>query len=156
HYLPAMIEAAQSYVPMIAVTADRPWELYDAAAPQTIDQAKMFGDFLRHYAELGLPDARALRAVPRIAAQSVARTLGPTPGPVTSSARLRRPLEPVAVAGREPWEDELEGLLRAGAPRVVRSELGVDQDVVRALAERCARAERGLVVFGPSIGLEGE
>src|SRR6185369_17962085 len=100
HYLPALIEASQSFVPMLVVTADRPWESQDAAAPQTIDQRKLFGDFARHFAELGLPDPSpaALAAVPRIAAQAVARSLGPTPGPVHVNARFRKPLEPVPVA----------------------------------------------------------
>ena len=105
---------------MLVVTADRPWELYDAAAPQTIDQVKLFGGFVRHYAELGLPDAApaALRAVPRIAAQAVARALGPTPGPVHVNARFRKPLEPVDVPGPEPWEPLVEALLARGAPAV--------------------------------------
>ena len=103
HWLPALIEASQSFVPLIAVTADRPWELQDSAAPQTIDQLKLFGDHVRHYAELGLPDPSpgALRAVPRIAAQAVARALGPVPGPVHINARFRKPLEPVEVDGPE-------------------------------------------------------
>ncbi len=61
HWLPALIEASQSFVPLIAVTADRPWELQDSAAPQTIDQLKLFGDHVRHYAELGLPILRPAR-----------------------------------------------------------------------------------------------
>jgi 2-succinyl-5-enolpyruvyl-6-hydroxy-3-cyclohexene-1-carboxylate synthase len=59
HYLPAVIEASQSHLPVLIVTADRPWEDYDCAAAQTIDQVKLFGSFVRHYAELGLPDASA-------------------------------------------------------------------------------------------------
>ncbi|HMY59804.1 MAG TPA: thiamine pyrophosphate-binding protein, partial [Pseudomonadota bacterium] len=55
HYLPALIEASQSHIPLVVVTADRPWEDYDCAAAQTIDQVKLFGDVVRHYAELGLP-----------------------------------------------------------------------------------------------------
>src|SRR5262249_10288390 len=118
HYLPAIIEASQSFVPMIVVTADRPWELYDVTAPQTIDQNKLFGDFVRHFAELGLPDATpsALRAVPRIAAQAVARALGPTPGPVHVNARFRKPLEPVRAAAPEAWEPLVAALSARGAP----------------------------------------
>jgi 2-succinyl-5-enolpyruvyl-6-hydroxy-3-cyclohexene-1-carboxylate synthase len=152
HYLPAVIEASQSFVPMLVVTADRPWELYDAAAPQTIDQIKLFGDFVRHHAELGLPDAApsALRAVPRIAAQAVARSLGPTPGPVHLDARFRKPLEPVEVQGPEPWEPLVEALLARGAPAVFASSPALDARAVAAVAERIARAERGLIVCGPA------
>ena len=37
HYFPAIIEASQSFTPLVVITADRPWDAYDAAAPQTID-----------------------------------------------------------------------------------------------------------------------
>ncbi len=152
HYLPAIIEAAQSFVPMLVVTADRPWELYDAAAPQTIDQLKLFGSFVRHHAELGLPDPApsALRAVPRIAAQAVARALGPTPGPVHLNARFRKPLEPVVVSGPEPWEPLADALLARGAPAVIAPAPSLDAAAVAALAERIDRAERGLIVCGPA------
>lgn len=120
HYLPAILEASQSHVPLLAITADRPWEAYDAASAQTLDQVKLYGDAVRHYAELGLPDASpgALAAVVRIAAQALYATTAPRPGPVHLNARFRKPLEPVAVAGREPFADRIEALLRAGAPRV--------------------------------------
>src|SRR5262249_39499469 len=140
HYLPAVIEAAQSFVPLLVVTADRPFELYDAAAPQTIDQVKMFGGFVRHQAELGLPDASpsALRAVPRIAAQAGARALGPTPGPVHVNARFRKPLEPVAVPGPEPWEPLAGALLARGVPSVYAPRSVPDPAAVAAVAARIA------------------
>ena len=158
HYLPAVIEAAQSFLPLLVVTADRPWELYDAAAPQTIDQVKLYGDFVRHHAELGLPDAApsALRAVARVAAQAVARALGPTPGPVHVNARFRKPLEPVAAPRPEPWEPLVEALLARGVPAVFAPAPSFDAGAVAAVAERIARAERGLIVCGPAPLSQGD
>jgi 2-succinyl-5-enolpyruvyl-6-hydroxy-3-cyclohexene-1-carboxylate synthase len=152
HYLPAVIEASQSFLPMLVVTADRPWELQDAAAPQTIDQTGLFGGFVRHHAELGLPDGApsALRAVPRIAAQAVARALGPSPGPVHVNARFRKPLEPAAAPGPEPWAPLVEALLQWGAPEVYASAPAPAPSAIAALADRIARAERGLIVCGPA------
>ena len=91
HFLPALIEASQSHIPLIALTADRPWEAYDCASSQTVDQVKLFGDCVRHYADLGLPDSApsALAAVVRIAAQAVHRSTWPSPGPVHVNARFR-------------------------------------------------------------------
>ena len=97
HYLPAILEASRSYVPLIVVTADRPWELVDVAAPQTLDQLKLFGDAVRHFAELGLPDASplAMRAVPRIAAQAASDRAwprawaGPRQCPLSQAPRAR-------------------------------------------------------------------
>jgi 2-succinyl-5-enolpyruvyl-6-hydroxy-3-cyclohexene-1-carboxylate synthase len=152
HWLPALIEASQSFIPIIAVTADRPWELQDCAAPQTIDQLKLFGDNIRHFAELGLPDPSpgALRAVPRIAAQAVARALGPVPGPVHVNARFRKPLEPVEVDGPEAWQPLVDALLARAPTRVVAPTLHADEGEIVAAATIAARAERGLIVCGPA------
>lgn len=152
HYFPAIIEASQSHVPLVAVTADRPWELQDATAPQTIDQTKLFGGFVRHQAELGVPDPApaAIRAVPRIAAQAVAAALGPTPGPVHINARFRKPLDPVRVPAPEPWEALVASLSARGAPAVHATPPSVDHDAVDAVVERVMRAERGLIACGPA------
>lgn len=152
HYLPAVIEAHQSFVPMLVVTADRPWELQDAAAPQTIDQLKLFGGFARHFAELGVPDPSpgALAAVPRIAGQAVARSLAPTPGPVHINARFRKPLDPASGVAAEPWQPLVDALMARGAARIFPPASAPPEAAVAELAERIARAERGLIVCGPS------
>jgi 2-succinyl-5-enolpyruvyl-6-hydroxy-3-cyclohexene-1-carboxylate synthase len=158
HYLPAVIEASQSFLPMLVVTADRPWELYDVAAPQTIDQAHLFGGFARHRAELGLPDSApsALRAVPRIAAQAVARAFGPTPGPVHVNARFRKPLEPVEVKGPEPWEPLVESLRERAAPTFHASSAAPDARAAGDVAARIARASFGLIACGPAPLAQGD
>ena len=152
HWLPALIEASQSFVPLIAVTADRPWELQDCAAPQTIDQLGLFGGHVRHFAELGLPDPSpaALRAVPRIAAQAVARALGPVPGPVHVNARFRKPLEPVEVDGPEAWQPLVDALMARGPTRVVAPAMRADEAVIVEIANLAVSAERGLLVCGPA------
>src|SRR5204862_6115711 len=53
HYLPAIIEASLAGVPLVALTADRPPELQDCGASQTIDQVKLYGDFVRGAIDLG-------------------------------------------------------------------------------------------------------
>jgi 2-succinyl-5-enolpyruvyl-6-hydroxy-3-cyclohexene-1-carboxylate synthase len=152
HYYPAVLEASQSFVPLLVVTADRPWELYDCGASQTIDQSKMFGSAVRHYAELGLPDPApaAILAVPRIAAQAVTRTLFPTKGPVHINARFRKPLEPAPVGAAEPWAPLLAGRMDAGGPLSFPSQLMPDEAAVTAILERVAHGERGLLVCGPA------
>lgn len=155
HYLPAVIEASQSFVPLIVVTADRPWELQGAAAPQTIDQLKLFGSYVRHFADVGLPDPSpiALRAAARAAAQAALRASSPEPGPVHVNVRFRKPLEPVSLpaGAREAWEDAWEALMIAGPARTLPARMTPDPRAIEVLVDRCSRAERGLVICGPSI-----
>ena len=56
NYLPAIVEAKYSGVPLIILTADRPPELRNVGAPQTINQNKIFGDFTKYYEELALSE----------------------------------------------------------------------------------------------------
>lgn len=151
HYGPAVLEAAQSYLPLLLLTADRPWDAYDAHAPQTVDQVKHFGASVRHYAELGLPEAdpAVLRSAARVVAQCVATSLAPTPGPVHLNARFRKPLEPVEVAGEEPWEAPLRALLERGPTRVLPSRSAVDEDSLREVAEALCAARRPWLLAGP-------
>ena len=52
NYLPALVEAHLSRVPLIALTADRPAELRDCGADQVIDQVKLYAGVVRWYHEL--------------------------------------------------------------------------------------------------------
>lgn len=56
NYYPAVIEAKQSKVPLIILSADRPKELSQVGAPQSIDQNKIFGNYVNYYEELALPE----------------------------------------------------------------------------------------------------
>src|SRR5205814_2385529 len=44
---PAVVEAHQARVPLLAVTADRPAELHHVGAPQTVEQAGLFAGAVR-------------------------------------------------------------------------------------------------------------
>jgi 2-succinyl-5-enolpyruvyl-6-hydroxy-3-cyclohexene-1-carboxylate synthase len=144
---PAVVEAHYGRVPMIALTADRPPELRDTGAPQTIDQTKLFGDAVRWFADPGPPAEHAGVAAHwrSLAARAVAAAGGPPPGPVHVNLPFREPLVPVG----EDWNLELCG--RAGAapwaavgpPSFAPAEAEVD-----ALAQQVARTERGVVVAG--------
>src|SRR5688500_6570383 len=56
HFHAAVIEAHQSAIPMIVCTADRPPELRDVGAPQTIDQTKLYGGAVRWFCDPGIAD----------------------------------------------------------------------------------------------------
>jgi 2-succinyl-5-enolpyruvyl-6-hydroxy-3-cyclohexene-1-carboxylate synthase len=154
HYLPAVIEAAMARVPLIVVTADRPPELQDCGAPQTIDQSHLFGRFARGFCDLGVAEANAgaLRALRRRAAQMAARCRWPEPGPVHINAPARAPLEPAAEPG--PDEQRMIELAREvaaeplGRPAPVRA--AASDAAIAEVAAACAGARRGLLVAGPA------
>jgi 2-succinyl-5-enolpyruvyl-6-hydroxy-3-cyclohexene-1-carboxylate synthase len=150
HYLPAVMEASLARVPLVVITADRPWDAYDCAAPQTVDQVKLYGGYVRHYAELGLPDPDAFGAVTRVAVQGVARALGPDPGPVHVNARFRKPLEPQPPAAPAPWQDALDRATRSIPALAAREAPTVSASVIRASG--IATRERVMLACGPSIG----
>lgn len=151
HYLPAIVEASLAYVPLVVISADRPWEAYDCAASQTMDQVKLFGDHVRHSAELGLPDVAALPAVLRIAAQASLRARWPVPGPVHINARFRKPLEPVSISTPEPYQPLFERLLQRGPPALFPPRETPDPVAVSTLLTHFSSSPRGLFVAGPSI-----
>jgi 2-succinyl-5-enolpyruvyl-6-hydroxy-3-cyclohexene-1-carboxylate synthase len=156
HYYPAVIEAAESEIPLVVVTADRPWELQRCGASQTIDQTRLFGAFVRHAATLGepAPHLEALRAVPRTAAAVVRLARGPWPGPVHVDVAFRKPLEPIAIAGREAWQGDLDALVERGVPDATHGVPRAGDDAVAALVARVAASKSVWLVAGPTRAVE--
>ncbi len=97
NYFPAVIEAQESGVPLLVITADRPPELRNCASGQTIDQQKLFGSHVNYYHELAVPEAKAelLRYLRQTVAQACEATLAPQRGPVHLNAPFRDPLPPL-------------------------------------------------------------
>ena len=161
NYHPAVIEASQSRVPMLLLTADRPPEIRDSGANQTIDQEKLYGDAVRWYRDVAEPEAtpRKLRSLRTTAARAVARATGTPAGPVHVNLPFRKPLEPTPVEGDVPADlPETATGGRDGA--FVSTTAGVpelDDDNLRELASSLSEP-RGLIVVGPddSPGVDPE
>lgn len=151
HWLPAAMEAREAGIPLLLLSADRPWEVQDAQASQTVDQQHLFGRHVRAFYDLGVPDEHpaALRAVPRIAAQAVLATQHPLAGAVHVNARFRKPLEPQPGPGGEPWRPLVERLARDGAPRLLPPAAQPSPEAVALLVERVRATPQGVIVAGP-------
>jgi 2-succinyl-5-enolpyruvyl-6-hydroxy-3-cyclohexene-1-carboxylate synthase len=91
---PAVIEAFHARVPLIVLTADRPPELRDVGAGQTIDQLKLYGDAVKWFVEVGVHDAspERLRFIRTLACRAYWTALTGRPGPVHLNFPLREPL----------------------------------------------------------------
>lgn len=155
NYFPAIVEAAHAHLPVIVLTADRPLDAQHAGAAQTIDQLKMYGDHVRAFYELGLPDAHpsALRGLRRTLAQAVAVACGPLPGPVHLNARARKPLEPVAGAAASAFARDVDAVLAQPLARFCPPQHRISPEAIQATIETLQRARDGAIVVGPlSLG----
>ncbi len=163
NFHPAVIEASESRVPMLLLTADRPAELRDSGANQTIDQTKLYSDAVRSYRELPepAPEDRTLRSLRTTICRAVAESMRTPAGPVHLNAPFKKPLEPTET------EDEVPEDLADRFPLAVEGRDGpfvtvtegaktlseIDQ---RSVENAIGNAERGLIVAGPSDRLAGE
>ena len=97
NYFPAVIEAKESGVPLLVITADRPPEMRECASGQTIDQQKLFGAHVNFYHELAVPlaDEAMLRYLRQTVVHAFTRSLRPDAGPVHLNAPFRDPLPPI-------------------------------------------------------------
>jgi 2-succinyl-5-enolpyruvyl-6-hydroxy-3-cyclohexene-1-carboxylate synthase len=144
HYLPAFVEARASGVPLVALTANRPPELWEAGASQTVPQQGLLQPNARWARSLGPPDGRDTRWVARVAAQALAACQGPPTGPVHLDVAFRKPL----------WAPGLA--LPSGTacvPRIVQAPPRVD--AAQVFSEH-ADLERVTVVCGPDAPGAGD
>ena len=95
HYLPAVLEAQYSGVPLIVLSADRPHTLLHVGAPQTVDQHKIFGTAVNYYEELAVPQESHYYTYPRqVARKSYMKAMDTKKGPVHINVPLFEPLVP--------------------------------------------------------------
>lgn len=149
HYYPALIEASYDAIPLVVISADRPEELQDCGAPQTIRQRDLFGHFVRDTLPLPSPCDSVMTFVRmRTAVRSlVRRATDSRPGPVHLNVPLRKPLEPAlpSTASQRHRVDALSYVFEARAnetsPRAAPD--------LNAVVEARRQASRPLVVAGP-------
>jgi 2-succinyl-5-enolpyruvyl-6-hydroxy-3-cyclohexene-1-carboxylate synthase len=144
NYFPALIEAQESGVPLIVITADRPPEMRECSSGQTIDQQKLFGSHVNWYHELAAPEAKLelLCYLRQTVAHAVTRTMQPEAGPVHLNAPFRDPLVPVedgtAATLRGKINADFFALLVPVEPAALNSGL-----------PELPRVARGIIVAGP-------
>src|SRR4029450_9630219 len=94
HLFPALVEAWASGIPLVVLTADRPWELHGFGAPQTMPQAGLFGRFVRTSESLPVPEASsaAFRPLRAVASRALSTATGRPSGPVHLDGPFREPL----------------------------------------------------------------
>jgi 2-succinyl-5-enolpyruvyl-6-hydroxy-3-cyclohexene-1-carboxylate synthase len=172
---PAVIEARHARVPLIVLTADRPAEVREVGAGQTIDQLKLYGDAVKWFFEVGVDEATpaALRFIRTLACRAHSTASEGPPGPVHLNFPLREPLvldhplplpeDDTARAGARPYvtfDSGGAGVRTGGAPPSGRIVIvaGSDRDptAARELARFAARNRIPLLADPLSGARHGE
>src|SRR3954447_26898 len=137
--MPAVVEAHESRVPLIVLTADRPPEVREVGAGQAIDQIKLYGGFAKWFVEVGhMPPGRESAIHHRqLGCRAYWTASKGRPGPVHLNFPLREPPAPrPEELNAGDWEGRADG-----GPWTVASEGlqlgGLDPDMA---------PERGLIV----------
>ncbi len=141
NYMPAVVEAFYSRIPLILLTADRPHELRDVGAPQAINQIQMYGGFVKWFHEMMLPEANpaALRYVQQQAGRVMQQAMEGNPGPVHLNFPFREPLTP---------DFTIENMWSSGETAVKPSLYGtaqLDANHIQQLAEMLETSKKGLI-----------
>jgi 2-succinyl-5-enolpyruvyl-6-hydroxy-3-cyclohexene-1-carboxylate synthase len=159
NYHPAVIEADESGLPLVVLSADRPPELRGIGAGQTIDQIKVFGASVRWFCEVGThaADDDGLLHYRSVACRALAAARGETrPGPVHLNLPWREPLAPVPVEGGMIATDPLALAGRDGRPltAVTRIDLEPSAFLLEEMAGHIGDAISGVIVAGRQLDPE--
>jgi 2-succinyl-5-enolpyruvyl-6-hydroxy-3-cyclohexene-1-carboxylate synthase len=153
NFFPAVVEAHYARVPLLVLTADRPHELRDTGAPQTIDQIKLYGAHAKWFVEMALPeaDASALRYARTIACRAWAQASSSPAGPVHLNFPFREPFMPhdadQSRSAAELSQERPHLIVDPPLPALADS-------AVAALADEIRGCSRGLIVCGPNNGAD--
>jgi len=146
NYLPAIVEANLSDVPLLVLTADRPGELRDCQSGQTIDQTKLYGDHVRWWAEIGPAEEgeESLAWLRQVLVQAVRKAVGSPFGPVHLNFPLREPFFPEGDCE----EPDFETLLDQCVPPARTEPSLVAGEAARLAGELDVAGRRWLITAG--------
>ncbi|MFG6148197.1 2-succinyl-5-enolpyruvyl-6-hydroxy-3-cyclohexene-1-carboxylic-acid synthase [Halobacillus sp. B23F22_1] len=143
NYYPAIVEAYYSRVPLLVLTADRPHELRDVGAPQAIEQSHMYGNYVKWFHDLALPEERLLPYVRKQASRAVHESTSGHSGPVHLNIPLREPLIPdFTTPGC--WRSDIPSV-----PVMITGNATLNNEQIRFFKEKLFSGQKGLIVCGP-------
>lgn len=145
NYYPAIVEAKYSRVPLVVLTADRPHELREAGAPQAIDQLHLYGQHVKWFADMALPEnsQEMLRYARTICARATAIATQAPAGPVHLNFPFREPLIPKMDENLFTLSERTEGYVK-----VHNGDLVVQDQVFIDIAEKLNGIKKGMIVCG--------
>jgi 2-succinyl-5-enolpyruvyl-6-hydroxy-3-cyclohexene-1-carboxylate synthase len=159
NFHPAICEADESAIPLLALTADRPPELRGIGAGQTIDQVKLYGSSVRWFCEVGTHEANdeGLLHYRATACRALAAARGePRPGPVHLNLPWREPLAPLPVEGAVTATDPLALDGRDERPLTAMTSIDLEPSefLLEEVAGHIGDAIAGVIVAGRQLDPE--
>jgi 2-succinyl-5-enolpyruvyl-6-hydroxy-3-cyclohexene-1-carboxylate synthase len=159
NYHPAVVEADESGIPLLVLSADRPPELRGIGAGQTIDQIKTFGSSVRWFNEVGTHEAddSGLLHYRSVACRALSKARGEVrPGPVHLNLPWREPLTPVPVEGAVTATEPLalEGRGERPLTAITRIDLEPSVFLLDEMAGHIGDAISGVIVAGRQLDPE--
>jgi 2-succinyl-5-enolpyruvyl-6-hydroxy-3-cyclohexene-1-carboxylate synthase len=155
NYYPAVIEAHQSILPLVILSADRPPELRATAANQTIDQVKMFSSYLNWQFDVPCPDEKI--PIPNLLSlidQAIYRSCRSPAGPVHINCMFREPFVPEYIEISAEYLSYAERYNRNHGPLTAYHQpqlVPAGEDLTRLCATLLS-SERNLLVLGRLAG----
>lgn len=152
NYYPAIVEAHYSRVPLVVLTSDRPHEMRQVGAPQAIEQIKMYGDYVKWFHEMAVPEGsgQMLRYVRQKAAQAVLNAKLGNDGPVHLNFPFKEPLTPDFTLP-DIWKEKTQE--QRPVPHV-KGQKYLSEQAVALFTELFCRSSKGLIVCGPQTDKE--
>ncbi len=150
--MPAVVEASTEGVPMLLLTADRPPELRDTAANQAVDQARLFGSYVRWQFDVPPPsEAISPAFVLTTVDQALHRATRSPAGPIHLNLMFREPLAPEMVEwNRTEYLEPVRRWLGSTGPYTdyLAADAHVSENDLNTLASLLSARRRGLIVVG--------
>lgn len=155
NYFPAIVEAYHNRIPLIILTTDRPHELRDIGAPQAIDQIKMYGNYVKWFKEMLLPESyeRVIEDVRRTAMLAMLKAMSDNPGPVHLNFPFREPLIPDFTVNGISEKLQIHSSPMNEFPLTMGGEKRLNEEQLQSIINLVDGKKRGVFVVGPQRDL---
>ncbi len=150
NYFPAIIEAKLSSIPLIIISCDRPFELRDCSAGQTIDQTKLYGTYVNAFSELGLPENSSdyFNYLRQTIVHAYSKSSSFLNGPVHLNASFREPFIDLSEVSN--FHNDFQATLNSYSTVIcklsdlTRPDISIDS----LLLEKIQSHSKGLIIVG--------
>ncbi len=148
NYYPAVIEATSNHLPLIILSADRPPELQQTGANQTIKQDHLYGQYIKHFFNLPCPTQNI---VPSMVLTTIDQAVYQnTKGVVHLNCHFREPLAPTPQKIDLDYFNLLQHWQNSGQPYTqYSSSIVLPQDIhLSKIANILNQTQSGILAIG--------